>query len=261
MDGVETFSLADIPRLQGDQVSIPARELAEAFTRTPATTPGGALLQGLLEGWDGAMPPDSPRALAWDAVCQALFERTVLEYYAPVEGMPEFTVPEQRRALYQQVLDDSPLMLGRYSSWDAAIDDGLRTAAERLEAQFGEAPAAWRWDSVHVAAWHHNLGRDSAHAGLNAGDVPVGGHVDSVFNTSVQSGASATHGVSYRQLIDLADVNGMQICIPPGNSGQPGSPHYADNLERWVNVEYHPLFVDWDDIAANAEATLQLTPA
>ena len=51
------------------------------------------------------------------------------------------------------------------------------------------------------------------------------------------------------------------IVIPPGNSGQPGSPHYADNVERWRNVEYHPLFVDWQDIEANAESELNLNPA
>ena len=62
-------------------------------------------------------------------------------------------------------------------------------------------------------------------------------------------------------MIDLADLNGMQICIPPGNSGQPGSPHYADNVERWLNVEYHPLYTQWEDIEASAEQTLELRPA
>ena len=113
--------------------------------------------------------------------------------------------------------------------------------------------------AIHFAAWRHNLGRDPEHAEtLNAGEVPVGGHADTVFSTMVEHGAVSTHGVSYRQVIDLAEVNAMQICIPPGNSGQPGSPHYADNLERWRTVEYHPLFVDWSDIEANAEARLEL---
>ena len=53
----------------------------------------------------------------------------------------------------------------------------------------------------------------------------------------------------------------MQICIPPGNSGQPGSPHYADQVERWLNVEYHPLYTQWKDIEASAEQTLDLRPA
>ena len=66
--------------------------------------------------------------------------------------------------------------------------------------------------------------------------------------------------MSFRQSYDLRDLNTARICIPPGNSGQPGSAHYGDNIERWRDVEYHPLYVDWDDIDANAEATLTLTP-
>jgi acyl-homoserine lactone acylase PvdQ len=49
--------------------------------------------------------------------------------------------------------------------------------------------------------------------------------------------------------------------MPPGNSGQPGSAHYADNVERWVGLEYHPLYIEWGDIEANAEAEMRLRPA
>jgi penicillin amidase len=169
---------------------------------------------------------------------------------------------EQRRVLHDQVVSGSSLMLGGRPSWDAAIDEALAAAAATLAERFGPDPSAWRWDAAHAATWRHNLGRDPRHAPtLNPGDIPIGGHGDTVFNTMTEHGAAAAHGVSYRQVIDLSDVNAMQICIPPGNSGQPGSPHYADNLGRWRDVEYHPLHVDWDDIEANAEAHLQLSPA
>ena len=68
------------------------------------------------------------------------------------------------------------------------------------------------------------------------------------------------HGVAYRQIFDLSDLNAAQICVPPGNSGQPGSTHYGDNLERWRTVQYHPLYVEWADIDANAESRLELIP-
>ena len=49
--------------------------------------------------------------------------------------------------------------------------------------------------------------------------------------------------------------------MPPGNSGQPGSTHYGDNVARWLALEYHPLHVQWDDIRANAEAEMTLSPS
>jgi penicillin amidase len=261
MDGVEQFSADGMERLQSDQVSIHARTLAAAFAKAEASTGDGRRVRALLQGWTGTMPPDSAAALAWDSVCEALCDRTVAAYYRAAPGLPPFTAVELRRVLFDQVTADSPLMLAGYTSWDSAIAESLDTAGQSLSARFGPDTAAWRWDAVHVASWRHNLGRDAEFAAtLNVGEIPVGGHGDTVFCTMVQDGTASTHGVSYRQVIDLADVNAMRICIPPGNSGQPGSPHYADNIERWRTVDYHPLHVGWADIEANAEATLQLTP-
>jgi hypothetical protein len=44
----------------------------------------------------------TPQTLAWDAVCEALCERTVRAFYAPAMNLPEFTVLEQRRILREQ---------------------------------------------------------------------------------------------------------------------------------------------------------------
>ena len=93
---------------------------------------------------------------------------------------------------------------------------------------------------------------------LNPEAVPVGGDGTSPFNTVSDEAGRVPQTVSYRQVFNMADLNAAQIVIPPGNSGQPGSPHYADNLERWRNVEYHPLYIDWGDIEANTEARLTL---
>ncbi len=90
--------------------------------------------------------------------------------------------------------------------------------------------------------------------------MPVGGDSNTPFAASADGSGRVTAGVSYRQIFDMADLNAAQICVPPGNSGQPGSPHYDDNIERWRDVEYHPLYIDWDDIEANAEAQLTLVP-
>ena len=37
--------------------------------------------------------------------------------------------------------------------------------------------------------------------------------------------------------------------------------HFSDNLQRWLNLEYHPLHTKWQDIEANAESDLRLAPA
>jgi penicillin amidase len=37
----------------------------------------------------------------------------------------------------------------------------------------------------------------------------------------------------YRQVIDLADPDSASYVIPGGASGDPASPHFADQLARW----------------------------
>ena len=46
-----------------------------------------------------------------------------------------------------------------------------------------------------------------------------------------------------------------------GDSVRPDSPHFSDSLQRWLNLEYHPLHTKWQDIEASAESDLRLAPA
>jgi len=65
---------------------------------------------------------------------------------------------------------------------------------------------------------------------------------------------------TYRQIIDLADVNNSVFIIPPGQSGHVAGPHYADHLEDYFAIRYRPLLWDWPRIEAEAESEQKLTP-
>jgi penicillin amidase len=261
LDAQPTFGPADMAAMQGDQTSVQARGFAEAFTIARPATDGGRQLAAMFAGWDARLNAESPAALALDAVCEALAERTVRAFFAPMKVAPAVTAPEERRILFDQLTSRPPLMLVTDASWDEALANALDSAARALRGRFGEDPAGWRWDAVHHVRWRHNLGRAGELADvLNAPVIPVGGDGTTPFATAADRDGYVMAGVSYRQIFDMSDLNAAQVCIPPGNSGQPGSAHYLDNLDRWRNVEYHPLFINRDDIEANAEAHLRLVP-
>ena len=261
MDEVEVFSLDEMPRLQADQTSRHARAMTERFTSFAASDADAAAMQALLEGWDGNLDVESTAAVVYSEACHQLSDLTAQRYYGVVEGIARLLPAEGRRIVAEQIAQDSALMLDQFDSWDEAIEAALAATASAVRARQGDDATAWRWGDEHRMGWNHNLGRDPELADLvNLPALEVGGDVNTVFNTSLAYGAASSSGVSFRQIYDLRDLNAAQICIPPGNSGQPGSPHYSDNLERWRNVEYHPLYIDWSDIEANAEATLMLTP-
>jgi penicillin amidase len=48
------------------------------------------------------------------------------------------------------------------------------------------------------------------------------------------------HGPSYRQVIDLAELNNSRYIHPMGQSGHLLSPHYDNLLSLWQKGEYLP---------------------
>lgn len=260
-DDTEVFRLDEMPAFQGDQTSVMMREFAARFTAFEAEDADAREMQRLLRRWDGSMAAGEAAPLVCSRTRDLLIALTVRAYYDAVEGIPPIS-PQDRTVLFTQLTKDLPAMLGAFPSWQAAIERALADAAKALREEYGEDSGGWRWGDEHRMPWRHNLGRDGALAELlNLPDVEIGGDATTVFNTATPSGITAAAGASFRQIYDLADLNAARICIPPGNSGQPGSPHYRDNVERWRDVEYHPLFIEWADIEANAEGELRLTPA
>jgi len=261
IDGQERFDREDMRRIQGDVTSVAARALAAIFAAAPVAAGLPEQVRALFATWDSMLSPDSAAALAFDAVCEVLTERTLRAFLARAAVKVSVTPTEERRILIDQIQGGEMIMLPAGMTWDALIGEAIASASAALAETFGDDPQTWRWDSRHEMRWRHNLGRQPELAdALNLAPVGIGGDGTTVFATTPDHDKSVMAGVSYRQIFDLSDLNAAQICIPPGNSGQPGSPHYADNVERWCDVEYHPLFIDWADIDANAEARLELVP-
>jgi len=65
---------------------------------------------------------------------------------------------------------------------------------------------------------------------------------------------------SYRQIVDMGDLSRSVIGVPPGQSGQLGSPHYDDLIEPWLKGEYHPMLWTREQVEREAEGRLRLKP-
>ena len=61
-------------------------------------------------------------------------------------------------------------------------------------------------------------------------------------------------------LIDLADWDKALATSAPGQSGQPGSPHFADLAPLWANGEYFPLAYSRKMVESVTKNRLVLTP-
>ncbi len=261
LNGRPTFSVDDMPPIQGDFVSTLARELVRHFTSFEAADAGARSMQAILASWDCRVDTESKEALVYMETTQILVAATVNKYYEADESNSETPAADRRNILFRLLRNDDVSVLAGFPSWKAAIEDSLRLAASALREKFGADESRWRWGDAHWMTWRHNLGREPEfEAVFNLPNTEVGGDGATLWATQARYGRGSDHGVSYRQIFDLSDLNAARVLMPPGNSGQPGSPHYGDNVQRWLDLEYHPLYIDWRDIEANAEGDMTLRP-
>ena len=108
---------------------------------------------------------------------------------------------------------------------------------------------------------HPLAGVSAAHAGaFDLGPVERPGDEHCPNNTRYDAGFRQVHGATYRQLFDLADWDRALATSAPGQSGQPGSPHYGDLLPLWAKGEYFPLVFSRKKVEGATKQRLRLLP-
>jgi penicillin amidase len=89
-------------------------------------------------------------------------------------------------------------------------------------------------------------------APFGAAGVRAGGCADCV--NSLKGG----HGPSWRMVVDLSGQPRGYGIYPGGQSGNPGSPHYAEFVADWAAGKHYPLVFLSDPGGAGGEADHRL---
>lgn len=254
----------DFADLQANRYSDLNRQVAEALAGAadPETDVEQQVVE-LLEGWDGTMAPDSVAATVSEVAMWQLI-RTTVEPVVGAAAADAYTRLAGYPYMYlQTILDDpgSPRWGGDHTG---VLRRALRAAIDDLTATAGDDLTGWAWGAVHTMTFSHPLGSIGPLAPIfNRGPYEAGGN----WNT-VNSGAYLPEeayrmslGPAYRIIVDVGAWEATRSIIPTGQSGQPFSPHYDDQIEPWLAVEYHSLPFSPIPVREAARHTLTLTPA
>jgi penicillin G amidase len=138
----------------------------------------------------------------------------------------------------------------------------LRRGLAQLDSLVGPDPLRCPYGRAHRARFLHELGRALKVAGWEPPTVPVDGDAGTpcVGGSRLPWNEWSTHGPVFRHLVDLAVPDSSFFVLPPGNSGDPRSPHFRDLLERWVRHADVPLYLSWERIEAAKESEVTLRP-
>jgi penicillin amidase len=254
----ERLGMDDMARLQNDVVSLPAQELVKLLATIQANDPPAKLLRG----WNGALTADSAAA--------ALYEVWLGKLQAAVVAMLLPKQPDARLPLYgdslARLLAHPPAALfgPRPDTRRAQIlRQTLSAAYVEMQNLEGRDPATWSWGRLHKSRFHHSLDQLPGLASfLDLGPVPRPGDGTTINATPYRSNNyEQVAGASYREIFDLSDWDKSEAINVPGESGRPGSPHYADLLPLWRDGQYFPLVYSHQAVEKEATEKLELVPA
>lgn len=252
LSGGGPFTVEDFQRLQLDEMSLPAHELVGMLGEDPSSASREAWRR--FDGWDFVLDRDSGAAALYQAWVRRLPGRLVEaeEPGGPGAELIERNLPMPRlleglRALPAQVRAQ-------------VLGEALTEAFAELASTLGPDADGWRWGRLHRIGFRHPLSDSPARRQvLDLAEVERGG--DGLTpNATRGPGYAQSHGASYRHVLDLGDWDRSVFTSAPGQSGQPGSPHYADLLPLWADGEYAPLVFSRAAVERHTAHRLLLEP-
>lgn len=273
--------LDDMADVHAERESIPARVFTQRLlaavpdlTKAGGDMPPQQRVQALaaLRAWDFQMDRAQVAPLIYAVARRALVRRLVIRVGgAAADGIltgevgSEAHVRIVQQQLHQALAGDvdGSRLLPEGRQWEDLLMAAFDAALEELTEQLGESVSDWHWGRLHHTQHQHPLSGifPEARDRLDPPALPVHGDGDTpLAGTFGLNSFTVTGGSVNRYLMDPSDWSNSRWIVPLGASGHPGSPHYADQAQRWADLAYIPMLWDWQQIASEAESVQELTP-
>ena len=272
LEELEGATVDDMAAIHSDKVSLPARVYSGLLTKTRPLDERSERAVEILRAWDGTMDRDGAAPTIYSAFRMKLNRRVLEHVLGPLAAealdAPGSRAPAHIRHLESLLVtharDGDGSLLPADAEWAEVLAEALAEAVAWLgeDERLGEDMDDWLWSKVHFTRPRHTLSDaypDFAEL-LDPPSVSVGGDGDTPQASSYAPSAPFVTSASSvaRYVFDTSDWDNSRWIVPLGVSGNPGSPHYADQLSRWSEVELSPMLYSWDRISEEAESVQTL---
>lgn len=256
------FTLEDFQSIQHEATSLPGKILVPLLGALDLPVEVAPFVS-LMQNWDGVLSIDSQGGALYSVWLQEL-DTAFYATRVPKDILMERGDLRDLAWMLKQLSNPTEASFGPAPT--KVRDDLLRQsfvqAVARTRKLLGDDTQKWRWGTLHTATLKHPLSTLGPAYGqaLDLGPVPRSGDSHTPNNARYNENFQQVHGASYRQLFDLADWDRGLATSTPGQSGQPGSPHYADLLPLWAEAKYFPLAYSRSKVQDVTQHRLQLLP-
>lgn len=260
VEATPKHTLRSTAAIQADILDNQARARVPALLEgVSPNTPGATWVLDALRGWNFKADADEVGPLAWAELQRQLVRLALLDRLGEdgVRAYLSSTLPGQS-------LVDTPTGLSRFfEDPNASLRKAMLATYDALVASLGPEVNDWSWGRVHPLRLLHPFSEATGKlSAFNAGEFEWDGsdNTVSVGGTRWNTSWETTHIAAMRLIVPLSDPRAAEVVLPPGQSGQPASRNYQDQVRAWVNGERYPLWFDDADVARNAVLTLELRP-
>ena len=263
LESLQRATLDDMERLQTDQRSAQAgRILPFLLTARPLSDRARTALTNL-KRWNGSIAGDDPMA----AVFKNYYARASWRIFADDLGVAIWTEYRGYSGDVAKAFDavardaSSPwcddVTTPEKEDCPAVLGHALELALQDLELSQGPNESRWRWDRQNDV-WFPHLPLQASRVlrPLFSRHVRRGGDAFTV-NPSMPV-RDQLLVASYRQVIDLSNLDASVFILPLGQSGELLSGHYDDLFEDWNEGHYRPLRFSRTAVDRAAEHRLTL---
>jgi penicillin amidase len=223
----------------------------------------------ILSSWDYRMDKDSVGACLFEITYRKLLENVfkdelgdeLFEAYLQTVCFPPRALRSLLGRRTSPWYDD--VATAREETLDDMVERSVSQALRELEEKLGDDITRWTWGRIHTLTFEHVLGKKRPlHWIFNLGPYPVGGSHLTVNNGQYQyeEPYAVKAGPSLRMIVDLSQIHRSVRVLPTGESGHVGSRHHQDQLPLYLHGQYHPDWMDREQIVQHTERVLILKP-
>jgi len=282
LEGIEKATVDDMKLLQLENESAHAQDIVAAVLPVLRRAPQSVLMReavNYLINWDYRFDRSATAATIFEVYFQTLAANTLKDEMGE-QAWKAFTRLEHlpNRVMYRMILNNSryfdDVNTINIENRDSMLIRSMYETVRKLSDSLGTQPINWRWEIIHQVqlesplitqvATERNSGYMMAIANymMNRGPFGHDGH-----STSPNNGQSSwgkpyrqVSGASIRRIVDLSETMQSWSVIPGGQSGNPLSKYYDDQLEFWLEGKYK-IFVHNSEVRFSEKfPELKLSP-
>ncbi len=284
LEDTSKVTVQDFMALQNSSYSVHARQDTKEILpilETDSTDTQIAKAITYLKNWDYKYNPSETAASIFDAF-YLRFSRNTLQDEMGKDVYNDFTRLENLPVRVMDRLLNTPqsslfdnIHTEKVETKKDIVIESMKQAVQFLTDSLGTESYKWQWENLHAITFNPPLLAEAAAAPkasdalklivkniLSRGPYPVKGDGLTVNNGqySWRNPYNMILGPSIRRIVDFSNLNYTYSVLPTGESGNPLSKHYDDQINLWLKGNYRKLSQDTTLTQSEPHKTMILRP-